>query len=198
MSNLYIWCYWTRTQQAWLNVESAEAFTNDSRTSTSGRSEEHRGIDEGPESVFLNNLALPIRCDWLDVWAQKLNLLHCAESAVSGHRTRSLAAQLGEGYITHGWTLNDPMWGMQISLDSIDIGADFAEVIILAWFCWDWIEEAGPRKHKSALFIYFVRFTSAQNSCPEKLEKIKNIYMVHKWYSDFPAVHKFLPTSVAM
>lgn len=52
MSNSYIWCYWTRTQQAWLNVESAEAFTNDSRTSTSGRSEEHRGIDEGPESVF--------------------------------------------------------------------------------------------------------------------------------------------------
>lgn len=84
-------------------MESPEAFTNDSCTNFSGRSEEHRGIDEGPESVFFFFLTallfLSVVIDWMYV-AQKLNLLYCAESAVSGHRTRSMVAQLSEGFNT--------------------------------------------------------------------------------------------------
>lgn len=44
-------------------------------------------------------LSLSDVIDWMYV-TQKLNLLYCAESALSGHRTRSLAAQLSEGFNT--------------------------------------------------------------------------------------------------
>ncbi len=206
MSNLYIWCYWTRTQQAWLNVESAEAFTNDSRTSTSGRSEEHRGIDEGPESVFFKQPCTPYQM-WLigcmSTKAKSASLCWVSsersqDSVIGGSAWRGLYntwMDVKWPYVRHAdlswlyWYRSRFCWG-----------------ILLAWFCWDWIEVAGPRKHKSALIIYFFRFTSAQNSCPEKLKNIYikkeiiyiYIYMVHKWHSDFPAVHKFLPTPVAM